>query len=197
MRALGRETLSMAFLAASLAFAGCNKGAAQESLREAEEALEGARADLLGFAPGELGKLRGALETAHAHLEDGRYTDALRIAQALPARVRAAKARVERRRHEILSVWDAQSSRVPAHVASLERRVAFLGASSAGVSEARLTLDQIQVAWEEARRRHREGDVARAVAIAEDVEATLQGLELGLGTLHPSVGRTPEEGNGP
>ena len=187
-----RAGVAIASLAVTLAAGACSKGAAEESLRVAEESLDGARADLDEFAPGELRKLRETLEVAHADLEEGRYTDALRAAQGFPARVRSAQARVERRRRELLSAWDEQSRRVPPRIVRLRQHVARLAESSPTV--ARRALGEIRVAWSEAQRAHQEGQLVRAVAVAEDVEARLQALSERLGPLPiPRAAATVEQ----
>lgn len=198
MRAPGSASLTIASLAVALAAGACNKGAAQDSLRVAEESFDGARADLEALAPGEFRELGEILEVAHADLEEGRYTDALRAAQGFPARVRSAQANAERRRRELLSVWDQQSLRVPPRMNRFRRQIALLSESSPATAAARSALGEIHVAWSEAQRARREGHLARAVAVADGVEARLQTLSQRLGPLpSPRAMTTAEESGVP
>ena len=73
-----------------LAAAGCNRVPAEEALAEAQQALEAARAQLERFAPETLAPLSRSLEEARTALAEGRHTDALRLAQELPSRIRRA-----------------------------------------------------------------------------------------------------------
>ena len=85
-------------LVLGLSAAGCNRVPAEEALAEAEQALEGARAQIEEFAPEKLAPLDRSLEEARAALAEGRYTDALRLAQELPSRIHRAAQTANRRK---------------------------------------------------------------------------------------------------
>jgi hypothetical protein len=171
----------------------CNKGAAEESLQEAGRAIEDARADLERYAPEELAALSQALEDARSDIEAGHYTQALRAAQELPARIRSARATAGRRKDELQAVWDELSPRVPTLIEELRARIDRLVVADGGVTtaprEARLRaartdLGALVDAWEEATAAHQRGEMAHAVRMARDLHArarTLAGV-LGLVT---------------
>lgn len=76
-----------AALVALLVLAGCNRTPAQEALAEAEETLAASRPAL---SETDSRAFEGALEQARAALDEGHYTDALRITQDLPSHIRSA-----------------------------------------------------------------------------------------------------------
>jgi hypothetical protein len=82
----------------ALALAGCNKGPAEAALAVAEQRLTASRPGLQGAADADLVALDRSLAEARTALEEGRYTDALRIAQDLPSRIQAATDLAEARR---------------------------------------------------------------------------------------------------
>jgi hypothetical protein len=84
-------------VAAGLVLPGCNRAPAEEALAEAEQTLEGARAHIEEFAPERVVALERSLEEARAALAEGRYTDALRVAQELPGRIHDAVEAADRR----------------------------------------------------------------------------------------------------
>ena len=96
MRSLKTSAGVLLFLA--LAAGGCNRGPAEEALVVAEQTLEDAKANLERFAPEKLARLSRALAEARGALAEGRYTEALRVAQELPSQVHRAIAVADRRR---------------------------------------------------------------------------------------------------
>jgi hypothetical protein len=101
-------------LAAAFTSGACNRGAAEESLQAAEQTLEAVRPDLERHAPDELAALSQALSEARVALEAGEYTRALRVAQGLPKRVRAAVAIAQRRKRASDATRDEKPHRGPA-----------------------------------------------------------------------------------
>jgi hypothetical protein len=173
-----------------LASLACNKGAAEESLQEAEGAIEDARAELERHAPDELAALSETLEDARADVDTGHYTRALRAAQELPARIRTARATAERRKDELGAVWDELSPRVVTLIDELRAGVGRLavadGGATASPPEARMRAARTELvalvdAWEEATAAHQRGELSRAVRRARDVQAGARALAGALG----------------
>lgn len=173
---------------------GCNKRPAREALSESDQVLVAARPQLEQFAPEELPSLQAAAADAHAHYEAGRYTDALEIAQKLPARVEVALAKAGSRKGELDAAWSALSGRVPLILEGVEARVREL-ASTARLPRP-LTPDSFAVlqdelatarrAWTEARALFEAGQAAAAVSVGRGVRARVEGAAVQLG-LAPAV----------
>lgn len=107
-RSMHLLTRGIAALAvASLAFliGGCNKSPAEAALAAAEDALAAAGPEIEKYAPEELAPLADALRSAHAAFEEGRYTDALRVAQEMPTRIEAATAAARAKRDALAAEW--------------------------------------------------------------------------------------------
>lgn len=180
---------AVVLLLLGLAAAGCNRGPAEEALGVAEQTLTDAQADLERFAPEKLAPLHRALDDARAALAEGRYTEALRVAQELPARIRRAVDTADRRRTAELAVaWDDVSRTLPARLARLRARIAGLaltpGAGARPDDErleaARDELRALRVTWEEATAAFEGGDVAQALTTARDVGTRAEALALAL-----------------
>jgi tetratricopeptide (TPR) repeat protein len=183
LRSIDKSAVVLLLL--GLAAAGCNRGPAEEALGVAEQALTDAQADLERFAPEKLAPLRRALADARAALAEGRYTEALRVAQELPARTRRAVEAADRRRTAELAVaWDDISRTLPAQLARLRARIAGLaltpgpGASPDGgrLEAARGELRALGATWEEATATFAGGDVAQALTMAHDVGTRAEAL---------------------
>ena len=194
MRSLKTSAGVLLFLA--LAAGGCNRGPAEEALVVAEQTLEDAKANLERFAPEKLAALNRALDEARTALAEGSFTEALRVAQALPARTRRAVEAADRRRTAELAVaWDGISRNLPARLARLRARLAGLAlTASPGTSPddgrletARAELRALSVAWEEATTAFESEDVALALTTARDVGVRADALAVALPP--PSVPR--------
>lgn len=186
-----------AALALLLAFLACNKGAAEESLQEAESAIEEARGQLERYAPEELAALDETVREARADVDAGEYTRALRAAQELPGRIRSAQTTADKRKAALGAEWDELSPGVERLIERLRARVGRLpaaGARATGRSpgarmpEARTELRAIVDAWEEATVAHQKGNLSRAVRAARDVHARALAAVVALKTAPGTAG---------
>ena len=183
------EKSAVVLLLLGLAAGACYRGRAEEALGVAAVALTDAQADLERFAPVRLAPLRRALAVARAALAEGRYTEALRVAQELPARTRRAVEAADRRRTAELAVaWDDISRTLPAQLARLRARIAGLaltpgpGASpdDGRLAAARDELRALSATWEEATAAFEGGDVTQALDTARNVGTRAEALALAL-----------------
>jgi len=187
MRSLKTSAGVLLFLA--LAAGGCNRGPAEEALGVAEQTLEDAKANLERFAPEKLAALNRALDEARTALAEGSYTEALRVAQALPARTRRAVEAADRRRTAELAVaWDGISRNLPARLAGLALTTSpGTSPDDSRLETARAELRALSVAWEEATTAFESEDVALALTTARDVGVRADALAVALPP--PSVPR--------
>lgn len=182
----GARGRAAAVLAVSLAlFAGaCNRGPAEEALATAGQALDAGRADLERYEPEQLAALDAILKAARADLARGRYTDALRAAHPLPARIESAVAAAAAKKARLAAVWSEMSGRLPGRIRSISDEVAALagrtslpwGMTTEALAGAQAELVSLGETWREATAAFESGDVARAVELAEDVEARSEAL---------------------
>lgn len=182
----GRHAVSLAaalVVCIALSAVACNKGPARVALAEADQALVAARPELERYAPADLEKIVADTETARGRLAAGQYTDALRIAQALPERIARASARASAKRNELTPAWTALAGSLPASLLALRARVAELDAShwphgfdAAAIEGARAELGRVEVAWGRAESAFRSGEVQVAVQVAADAQARTAAL---------------------
>ena len=198
MRDLTRALAALAVASLGLYAVACNKGPAEAALAAADQALAAARPEIEKYAPEDLGSLTAAAREARSQLERGRYTDALRAAQGLPAKVRAAAADAAARKDQLVAAWNEISASLPARVEAVTARVAELAAAKnlprgidkATVAAAQTDLRSVTQAWAEAAAAFQGGDVPRAVKTAQDVRAKAEALAGMLGlTAAPAAAR--------
>jgi hypothetical protein len=129
------------------------------------------------------------LDETRDTLAEGRYTEALRVAQDLPARTRRAIEVADRRKEAQLgAAWDEVSGNLSAQLGRLRTRIAGLtltpspsGRDRARLEEARAALVDLDRRWEDATAAVAEGDAARALTAARDVRARARALTEMLG----------------
>jgi hypothetical protein len=189
MRHLSKGLAALGAAALVLAAGGCNKGPAEDALAAADQALAAARPDLARYTPDELSSLNAAVADARSQLEQGHYTEALKVAQGLPARIDAAAAAADAKKEVLEKAWAGIADVVPPAIERLAARLAELAARRTPPGEAearwlaaaRTDLDGVARAWTEAGEAFAGGDVPRAVRMAQDVRASIVSLSDRLG----------------
>ena len=186
---MGRGTIvtGMLLLCTALA-AGCNRGPAREALAEAEQAIEAGRPQLEAYAPEELAELRTTLRDARDRLGRGQSTDALRLAQKLPGRIRDALAKSGRRKGELDAEWAARSAQLPAVLRGLGLKLGQLEVPNASaapglpsIADGRARLAELQRAWSQATSAAAGAHTSQAVAAAREVATGADALAAQLG----------------
>ncbi len=191
MRPLFR-TLAGLLAAAALAV-GCNEGPAEAALKFAEEELAAARTELARYVPRELERLEAAIRDARAEVGKGHYTDALRAAQGLPARIAAASATAEVKKEELARAWAALARALDPAIEALVARMAEAAAPDRmpkgmqpdGLAAAQAELGAIRVEWARAGEAFRSGDVPEALRAAQDVKTRVEALSAAAGRARP------------
>lgn len=186
---MGRRTSFAGVLVlAGVLAAGCNGGPAREALGEAEQAIEDARPQLEAYAPEELASLRSAVQESRAGIDAGRYTDALRLAQRLPARIHDALGKGSQRKAELEAEWAALEGRVPAVIRGVGLRLDELAArppqrslEPETLGEARARLAEVTRAWAQADSRLAAGRPLQAVAAGREVASGTEALAARIG----------------
>jgi len=174
------------FLAGSVALVAvaCNRGPADEALAAAEQALQAAP-EVERYVPEESAAASAILREARESYAAGRYTDALRAAQALPDRIAAAAAAAAKRKEQSAAAWSVLSADLEPRLDALAERLTLLSSGGA-ISSERLAAAQAELAtlsqtWADAKAAQEHGDVPQAVAAAQDVKAKADSLAARLG----------------
>ena len=172
----------------------CNKGPARSALAETDQALAVVRPELERYAPSDLARITADGETARGLFAAGQYTEALRIAQRLPARIALASAKASTRKSELTPAWSGLSASLPASVEALSVRMAELddsprphGFDPAAIDAAKAELARVQASWAQAESAFRTGDVREAVRIGTEAQASASALAARMASPQPSV----------
>jgi len=189
MRHLSQGIAALVVVLLALAAAGCNKGPAEAALKAAERSLETAKPEIEKYTPAELTSLVTSVQEARARFDQGQYTDALKAAQELPAKIQAALAAATEKKTELVASWTEISGSLPKMVEALTTRVNDLagmkklpaGMDQAGVQTAKGELGVITQAWTAAADAFQGGDIPRAVSTAQGIKAKAEGLAAMLG----------------
>jgi hypothetical protein len=185
----------------------CNKRPAEAALQEVDEALAAARPDLETYVPAELASISAAARKARSLLDEGRYTEALRVAQDLPGRIQVAAEAAAATREKLTATWTEISGSVPGLIQSLHEKVAALGTGEAlpgGAAAERLAAVRADLAalnegWAEAQAAFQGGDVPKAVRTAQETRTKAEELARTLGptAAAPRPGIIDASGPGP
>lgn len=161
---------------------GCNKGPAREALAEVDRQLEAARPVIETYAPERLATLRALRKDAEDSLRSGAYTEALKLAQRLPAQIQSAAEAARTRREAMLGAWTPLSGRVPLVLEGAERRAAELSAGATlprgldaeALAAVQQELRELRAAWRQAAAQFEAGQVPRAVEAGREVQARVE-----------------------
>jgi hypothetical protein len=180
-------------LSAISLLAGCSsKGPAETALKAADQALEGAQADLAAYVPDQMATLQQASTAAHEKFDKGDYKGAMADAQALVTQVQTAVTEAGQKKEEMAKMWGEYATHMPEMVAAVEAKVTELSAMKklpAGMDAQMLDgikaeMSAAQQQWGQATAAYQEGRVAEAMQLAGQVKGSVDGLmgKLGMST---------------
>jgi hypothetical protein len=186
---LSKGAAALALVSLAVLATACNKGPAAEALKAADEALAAAQPEIQKYVPEELPPLAAAMQAAHADLEQGHYTAALKAAQGMPAKIRATLTAAAAKKEKLVAAWNDVSAGLPSLVQSIAAKLAEIAAAprlpegldETALAAAQTDLGSVTRAWTEATAAFRGGDVPRAVRTAQDVQAKALALATMLG----------------
>jgi len=199
MRHLTKGAAALAVVSLVLFSVGCNKGPAEAALNATDQALAAARPEIEKYLPDELAPLTNAAQAARSEFEKGNYTEALKAAQDLPARIQATLAAATARKDQLAATWNELSSSLPGQLQAIQERVAGLAAAKAlpkgmtrdMLATAQTDLGTVTQAWTEATTAFQGGDIPGALATAQDVKSRAAALA---GMLGLAAAPTPPSG---
>lgn len=164
-----------------LALAACasQKAPADAAIKAAEQSYDAVKVDAAKYVPQEATDVEAAIGAAKASFDKGDYAAALTAAQALPARISALGSAIAAKKTELTTAWAALSAGLPQVIAAIQSRVDILSKSKklpAGIDAAafdgvKTGLAGLNQTMADATTAANGGDVAKAVAMANDVKA--------------------------
>jgi hypothetical protein len=189
MRHLTKGIAALAVVSLAFFAVACNKGPAETALNAADQALAAAKPEIEMYVPEELGALTSAAQAARSDVEKGNYTEALKAAQALPAKIQAALAAATAKKDQLVAAWNDVSGSLPGLVQAITEKVTGIAAAKAlpkGMTKdeivtAQTDLGSVTQAWTEATVAFQGGDIPKALRIAQDVKTKADALAGKLG----------------
>ena len=189
MRHLTKGIAAVAVASLALFVGACNKAPAEAALKAADLALAAAKPEIEKYVPEEVTSLNATLQAARSEFEKGNYTEALKAAQELPAKIQAAKTAAAAAREKLTASWTEMSGSVPGLLQSVAAKVTALAAAKSlpkgmtkdALAGAQTDVSAVTQAWTEAAAAFQGGDVPKAVKTAEDVKAKVEALAEKLG----------------
>jgi hypothetical protein len=199
MRPLTKGIATLVVASLALFASACNKGPADAALKAADQALAASQPEIEKYVPEELAALTSAAQAARAEFEKGNYTEALKAAQELPAKIEAAMAAASENRAQLTATWTAVSGSLPGLVQSITEKVTTLAAARSlpkgmtkdMLANAQTDLASVTESWTAATAAFQGGDIPRAVQTAQDVKAKAEALAGMLG-LAPAAATTAD-----
>ena len=189
MRHLTKGIAVLVVASLALFVGACNKAPAEAALKAADQALAAAKPEIEKYVPEEFASLSSAVQAARSEFEKGNYTEALKAAQDLPAKIQAATTAAAAAKEKLIASWTEMSGSLPGLMQSVTAKVTALAAAKSlpkGITKDALAGAQTDVAavtqaWTDAAAAFQGGDVPKAVKTAEDVKAKVQALAEKLG----------------
>ncbi len=175
---------------AGILVASCSdKGPADTALKAADQAVSSVQGEAAKFAPDQFKSLSDSLAAAKDSFQKGDYTAALNAAQAIPAKATAVAQAARARKGELTKSWADLSATVPSLVEQIRGKLDSLakmkklpkGMDKAKVEEARTAFEGASKTWGDASDAFKAGNLADAVAKANDVKARAGDIAKGLG----------------
>jgi PBP1b-binding outer membrane lipoprotein LpoB len=169
----------MAF-AGALVLSACSSGKApaEEALKAAEQAVNGAKAEAAKIVPDQVKSLEGALSSAKDKFEKKDYKAALADAQAIPGKVKEVIDAAKAKKEELTKSWTNLSEGLPKMVEAIKSRVDILSKSKKlpanlpkeKFEEVKSGLGTALTDWAAAQDSFKTGNVGEAVSKANSIK---------------------------
>jgi soluble cytochrome b562 len=181
--------LAIAALCVGLAACSRDKEPAEQALKGATEAVEGARAEGSKFAAEQFKALEDQLKAAKEQFDKKEYTQALQAAGAIPAKAQEVLKAAADKKTELTKAWQEFEAGIPQMMDAIKGRLDILGQAKklpAGMDKDKLAALQSGFAeagkaFDEAKSAAAAGDFAKALEAAKAVKDKLAEMATGLG----------------
>lgn len=180
----------------------CNSGKApaEAAMKQAEEAVNGARAEAESLVPDDFKSLSDDLNVAKDQFAKNDYKAALASATGVQQKANDVLAKAKAKKDELTATWNSMSESVPKMVDAIKSRVDILSQAKklpAGMDAAKLTaakdgLASATTTWGEAQEAYKTGKWSDAIAKATTVKnkatelMTMLGMNAGGAAMAPA-----------
>jgi len=172
--------LGVVAIAAVFMLSACSgaKKAAEEALKTAEQAVNGAKAEAEKVVPEQVNTLEAALNSVKDKFAKSDYKGALADAQAIPSKAKEVLDAAKAKKEEFTKTWTNLSEGVPKMIDAIKNRVDILSKSkklpanltAEKFSEAKSMLTEAMNDWGVSQESFKGGSLAEAVTKANSVK---------------------------
>ena len=186
--------------AGALILSACSsgKGPAEEAIKAAETAVNGAKAEAMKIVPDQFKSLEAALSSAKDKFSKNDYKAALADAQAIPGKVKEVLEAAKAKKEELTKTWTDLSQGLPKMVDAIKSRVDILSKSKKlpanlpkeKFDAARSGLETALKDWGTAQESFKAGNLADAVSKGNSIkEKAAQVMQI-LGMTVPAAAKS-------
>jgi hypothetical protein len=165
----------------AVALTGCTERSARSAVDTAERQLDQVREQASRIAPQRLQALSDSLEAIKARMAEGDHRSALMSARSVSALARDLSATLENTRSQLQSAFTTAQNEIPGQLQAVQARVSELAAmrrlpqnvNAAAFATVRTESAQWPAMWDEAQKGYADGNLAAALAKANELRRAL------------------------
>lgn len=169
----------IAFIA-GLMLSGCasGKGPAEEAIKAAEQAVQGAKEEAMKVVPDQIQSLEAALNSAKDKFAKKDYKAALTEAQAIPGKVKEVLEAAKSKKEQLTKAWTNLSQSLPKIMDSIKKKIDTLSKSkklpkdipAQKFAEAKTMFSEAMKEWGLSQESFKAGNLSEAVTKANTVK---------------------------
>lgn len=169
----------IAFIA-GLMVSGCasGKGPAEEAIKAAEQAVQGAKEEAMKVVPDQIQSLEAALNSAKDKFAKKDYKAALTEAQAIPGKVKEVLEAAKSKKEQLTKAWTNLSQSLPKIMDSIKKKIDTLSKSkklpkdipAQKFAEAKTMFSEAMKEWGLSQESFKAGNLSEAVTKANTVK---------------------------
>lgn len=175
---LALSVVSMLLLAAC---DSAKKAGAEAAIKTAETAFSAVSGESSKYVPDQTKAVQDSLTAARTSLTNGDYEAALNSAKDLPGKISDLAAAVKAKKDELTAQWTSLSAELPKNLSEIQAKAAALTKTHKLPAGAGDKLVAVQQMWTDASGAFTGGNLADAIAKANQVKDSLGALRTTLG----------------
>ena len=172
-----------------------NKDAATVAIKAAEESWNAVKGEVVKYIPDQAKGVEDAIKGAKENFDKGNFDAALAAAKAIPDKVKELTAVAAAKKAQLMKSWEEMSGGMPRMLEAIKSRLDILSASKklpenldkAKLEGAKTGYENAAKMWDDAKATFSGGNVADAMAKANDVKGKAVEVMTALGMQVPAA----------
>ena len=172
-----------------------NKDAATVAIKAAEESWNAVKGEVVKYIPDQAKGVEDAIKGAKENFDKGNFDAALAAAKAIPDKVKELTAVAAAKKAQLMKSWEEMSGGMPKMLEAIKSRLDILSASKklpenldkAKLEGAKTGYENAAKMWDDAKATFSGGNVADAMAKANDVKGKAVEVMTALGMQVPAA----------